>query len=131
MMFHDSEMDGVTSRKLPVPENNLFRALGNSPINCQHLIDNSEEGIECWLDGIATVNCNISMQDLLKHFGICNQALAVAHQLLEPTLRVALVGMRRAHEIHRNVRVDENHLCSSVTYPFSISANIPPMSLTG
>jgi hypothetical protein len=46
-------------------------------------------------------------------------------------LRVALVWMGRTHEIHRNVRVNQNHGCSSVTYPFSISVNMPPMSLTG
>jgi hypothetical protein len=57
--------------------------------------------------------------------------LAVADQLLQPLLRVALVGMRRAHEIHRNVRVDQNHGCGPGRYPLSISASMPSMSLTG
>jgi len=131
MMFHDGEMDGVASGKLPVPKDNLLGTLGNAPINRQHLIDNTEERIKRWLDSIAAVDCNVAMQDLLKHFGVRNQALAVTDQLLEPSLRVALVRMSGADQIHRNIGVDQNHCCSSVTYPLSISANMPRMSLTG
>ena len=61
MMFHDGEMDGVASGKLPVPKDNLLGTLGNAPINCQHLIDNSEERIKRWLDCVAAVDCNVTM----------------------------------------------------------------------
>ena len=61
MMFHDREMDGVASGKLPVPKDNLLGTLGNAPINRQHLIDNSEERIKRWLDCVAAVDCNVTM----------------------------------------------------------------------
>ena len=96
MMFHDGEMNGIASRKLPVPKDNLLCTLGSAPINRQHLIDNSKERIKRWLDCVATIDCNVAMQDLLQHFGIRNQALPVTDQLLEPSLRVALVRMRSA-----------------------------------
>ncbi len=131
MMFHDGEVHRVASRKLTIPEDNLFRTLGNTPINAQHLIDNPEQSVKCWLDRISAVDCNVAVQDLLKHFGICDQTLAVADQFLEPLLCIALMRMGRAYEIHRDVGIDQDHGCSSGTYPLSISASMPPMSLTG
>jgi len=42
MMFHDGKVDGVAGRHLPMPQDNLFRTLGNGSINRQHLIDDIE-----------------------------------------------------------------------------------------
>jgi len=131
MMFHDGSMNRVARRQLPMPQHNLFRTLDHSPINRQHLIDDAKQRVECWLDGIAAVDRDVAVQNFLQHFGIGNQALALADQLFEQSLRVALVRVRRAHEIHRDVGVDENHGCAPVTYPLSISANMPSISLTG
>ncbi len=42
MMFHDGKVNSVTGRKMPMPQNNLLSTLNGSPINRQHLIDDSE-----------------------------------------------------------------------------------------
>ncbi len=131
MMFHDGKMNGVTGRQPTMSQDNLFRALGNRPIDSKHFIDDTEQGVKSRLDGVAAVDRNVAVQDLLKHFSIRNQALAVADQLLEPSLRVALVRVRRAHEIHWDVGIDQNHGCAPVAYPLSISANMPSISPTG
>ncbi len=131
MTFHDGKVNGVTGRDPPMAEDNFFRAFDDGPIDSQHLIDDAKERVKCGLDGVAAVDRNVAVQDLLKRFGIRNQALPLADQLLEPSLRVAFARMRRAHEIHRDVGVDQDHGCAPVTYPLSISANMPSISLTG
>lgn len=131
MMFHDGEMHGIPCRQLPMPQDNLFRTFGDGPIHGQHLIDDAEQGVKRRLDCVAAVDGNVAVQDLLKHFGIRNEALPVADQFLEQALRVALMRMRRTNEIHRDVGVDQNHGCAPVTYPPSISASMESMSPAG
>jgi hypothetical protein len=46
-------------------------------------------------------------------------------------LRVAFMRMSCAHQVHGNVRIDENHCCEPIPYPRSISASMPSISLTG
>jgi hypothetical protein len=51
--------------------------------------------------------------------------------LFEQSLRVALVDVRRADEIHRDIRIDENHGRAPESYPISISARMRWMSPVG
>jgi hypothetical protein len=46
-------------------------------------------------------------------------------------LRVDLVRMRRANEIHWNVRIDQNHRWVPAPYPLSISIRIRSISPEG
>lgn len=46
MMFHDGEMHGVTSRQLPMPQDDFLGTSGDGPINRQYLIDDAEEGVK-------------------------------------------------------------------------------------
>lgn len=109
----------------------LLRTLGYYLINSQHLIYDAKQSVKYGLDGVAAINRDVSMKDLLQHFGISNQTLAVADQFLKQALGVALVRMRRSDETYRDVGVDQNHGCVSGTYPFSISASMLSISLTG
>jgi hypothetical protein len=102
-------MEGVTRREALLPQDNLLGALGSRPINVKHLIDDAEQRVEGWLDGIPAVDSHVAMQDLLQDLGVGDEALALVDQLFEQSLRVALVGMRRAHKIHWDVRIDQNH----------------------
>ena len=97
------EMDSITRRQPSMSQDNLLGTLGGGPRNVKHLIDDPEQSVECRLDGVPAVDGDVPMQDLLQDLGVGDEALAVIDQLFEPSLRVALVGVRRAHEIHGDV----------------------------
>jgi len=108
MLLHDRQVQGITRGNLPVSHDNLFRALGSGPVNGQHFVSNTKQCIECGLDGIAAIYGHIPVQDLLQDLGIGNEALPVTDQVFEQTLRVGLVRMRCADEVHGDIRVDQN-----------------------
>ena len=58
------------------------------------MIDNSKKGVEGRLNGIAPVDRDIAMQDLLKDFRVRNQSNALAQQIFENSLRVNFVRVR-------------------------------------
>ena len=57
----------------------------------------------------AAVDGGVTVQDFLQNFGVGYQALALADQLFQQSLGIALVGMGRSDQVHRNIRVDQNH----------------------
>src|ERR1039458_581181 len=77
VMFHDGEMHGVARGKLTVAQHNVFGALRNGSIHWQHFVAHSKQRTERRLNRLAAVNCDVAMQDLLKHLGIGNQTLPV------------------------------------------------------
>lgn len=103
MLFHDGQMESVTRRQAPMAEDNLLGALRGGLINVQHLIDDAQQGIEGRLDGVPAVDRNVAMQNLLQNLGVGHKPLALRDQLLEQPLRVALMGVRRAYEIHGDI----------------------------
>ena len=131
MLFHDGEMESITHRQPPMSQDNLLGTLGGGPRNVKHLIDDAEQSVERRLDGVPAVEGDVPMQDLLQDLGVSDQALAVIDQLFERSLCVALVGVRRAHEIHGDVRINQNHGCAPDPYPISISASMRSMSPVG
>jgi hypothetical protein len=96
-MLHDREMYGITRRQLPIPQDNLFRALCDRPINRQHLIHYAKQSVERGLDCVATVDSDVTVQDLLENLGVRNQTPALADHFFEQSSRVALVGMGSAN----------------------------------
>src|SRR5579859_8026154 len=112
-------------------QDNLPGTLGVAPRNVEDLIDNAEQSVECRLDRVPAVDGHVAMQNLLQNFGIGDQALAVIHQLFEPSLGVTLVRVRRSHKIHGDVGIDQNHGCAPDPYPISISSSIRRMSPVG
>ncbi len=131
MLFHDGEMDRITRRQPSMSQDNLLGTLGGGPRNVKHLINDAEQGVERWLDGVPAVDGDVPMQDFLQDLCVSDQPLAVIDQLFEPSLCVALVGVRRAHEIHGDVRINKNHGCAPDPYPISISSSMRSMSQVG
>jgi len=70
MLFHDGKVYGVTSRKLPIPENNLLRTFDTCPIDGEHLVDDAEHSVKRRLDSITPVDGHVAVEDFLKHFRI-------------------------------------------------------------
>jgi hypothetical protein len=61
------------------------------------------------LDRVAAVDGDVSMEDLLRHFSIRDETLILRDEPFQDLLRVSLVGMWCPDEIHRDVRVEEDH----------------------
>ena len=72
-------------------------------VDRQHLVHDRHDRIECRLDGRAAVDGNIAVQDLLEHFRVRDEPDALGDQPFERALRVDLVRVRRADQIHRHV----------------------------
>src|SRR5712691_3399837 len=87
-MLHDREMYGITRRQLPIPQDNLFRALCDRPINRQHLIHYAKQSVERGLDCVAAVDSDITVQDLLENLGVRNQTPALADHFFEQSSRI-------------------------------------------
>ena len=85
-MLHDREMYGITRRQLPIPQDNLFRALCDRPINRQHLIHYAKQSVERGLDCVAAVDSDVTVQDLLENLGVRNQTPALADHFLSNRL---------------------------------------------
>jgi len=109
MLFHHGQVHRVARGKASVPEDDLLGALDDGAIHGENFIDDAKQGIECRLNRVAAVESNVAMQYLLQHFGIGDQALALAQQLLDPSLRVDLVRMGGAHQVHGNIGINQNH----------------------
>ena len=131
MVFHDGEMNRISRRDPAMPEDNLLGTFRDGPVNRQHLIDNAKQSVKGRLDGVAAVDRDVTVQDFLEHLRVSNQPLAITDQLLQQVLSVALVSMSRTDEVHRNVRVHQDHCCEPIPYPLSISASMRSISLTG
>src|SRR6266571_7982416 len=131
MLLHDGQVHGVTGGHLSASHHNLFRAFGCGPVYGQHFIGDAKQSVECGLDGVAPVYRHIAVEYLLQDLGIRDQALPVGDEVFQQTLRVGLVRMGSANEVHRDVRVDQNQGCVPGPYPLSISASIRPISAEG
>jgi len=107
-------MHGVAGRESPVTKDDPLGTLENCVVDGQYLIDDTKQRIKCWLNGVAAVEGNVAMQDFLEYLGIGDQALALAEQFFHPALRVDLMRMRPAYEVHRNIGIDQDHDCWSV-----------------
>jgi hypothetical protein len=131
MLFHDGHVQGVARGHLWASHEDILRAICRGCIYSQYLIDNSKQRVESRLDRVAAIDRDVAMRDFLKHLGVGNQALAIADEFFDQSLRVGFMRMSSTHQIHGDVRVDENHECVPLPYPLSISASMVSMSAVG
>ena len=113
VLLHHGKMQGISSREPARAQYDLFRALGRGQIDRHHLIDDSEQGVECRLNGITAIDGDVAVKYFLQDFRVRDETYALAEQPLEQSLGIALVRMRGPDEIHRDIRVDEYHLRSA------------------
>ena len=102
-------MHRIARRQPLILQNNLLCAFDYVVINWQDLIDHTEKHIESRLNSVSTIDRNVTMKKFLQDFGICHQTLAVTSKFFEKSLCICLVGMRRAHKVHRDIRVNQYH----------------------
>jgi hypothetical protein len=72
-------------------------------------VDEVLQGIERAIDVVETPDRLVAMQDLLQDLGIGTQRLIRRDGLLQEPPSALFVGMRTADEVHRDVRVDQDH----------------------
>ena len=109
LAFHDCDVKGIAGRQPAIPEDDRLGAIDSAEIDREHVVDNTEEGIERRLDGIATVDRHVAMQKFLEHFRVCHQSLAIRDGVLEDSLGIDFPSVRAADQVHRDVGVDEDH----------------------
>src|SRR6266404_1939421 len=124
-------MQGIACGHLWIAHHDLLCTLRSSLIHGENLVDNIKQGIECGLDRIPAVDRGIAVQNLLKHLCVGYKPLAIADELLQHPLSVCFVRMRRTDQVHRNIRVNEDHESDPALYPLSISPSIDSMSPEG
>jgi|SRR5205823_14602801 len=77
MLFHNGQMNGIASGEPGMTQDNFLGALGRGPINRKYFVRDSKQRVEPRLDGVATMDRDVAADDLLKYFGIRDQALAL------------------------------------------------------
>ena len=110
LAFHDCDVKGIAGGQPAMPEDDRLGAIDSAEIDREHLVDNTEEGIERRLDGIAAVDRHVPMQKLLEHFRVCYQSLAIGDGVLEDSLGIDFPSVRAADEVHRDDGIDEDHV---------------------
>ncbi len=101
-------MHGVARRKARIGENDVARPQNRFEVDRKDLVDDAQKRLQGRLDRVSPTDGDVAMQDLLQDLGVGDQALTVGDRPLEAALGIDFVRMRRADEVHRHVRVDED-----------------------
>jgi len=109
MALHDRNVKCITGGNAPHAPKYGLCGFDICRFNGEDFVDDSEERIECGLHRVAAVDCDIAMENLLEDFGVSHQPFLARDRAFEKPLRIDLARMVRAHQVHRDVRVDENH----------------------
>jgi hypothetical protein len=61
VLFHNGEVDGVAGGHPLVSQANFFRSLCHGAVDGEGLVDDAEDGVERWLDGVVTVDDGVAV----------------------------------------------------------------------
>ena len=103
-------MNGVTRRESSFAKYKVSSAFGVRKLNRIHFVDKTNQGRERRLDRVAAIDCDVPVKDFLEHFRIGDQRSSFCDESFEEPACVILVRVRRADQIHRDVRIDKDHL---------------------
>lgn len=107
--LHDRKMKCITSRYRGGPQYDVLGALQVPIGNREDLVDNTLESVVGRLNGIASLDGNVAMEDFLKYLRARHEALIPCDASLEQTLGVGLMRVRCPDQVHRDIRVDKDH----------------------
>jgi len=113
VLAHDSYMNGISRRQIRVADDDVPSTFDDLEIHRQHIIDDLEQYFEARLDGIAAIDGNKTVKDLLHDIGIGDEPALLGDGSFEQTASIDLVRMLRTHQVHRNIGVDQDHSLSS------------------
>src|ERR1700724_406480 len=106
---HQRQMQSIAGREALAREQEFLGTLEVGKLDREDLVHHSEESVEGGLNPLPLAQGIITVKDFLQNLGIGDQSLAGHRGSLEEALRSLPVRMRTAHDIHGDVRVDEDH----------------------
>ena len=109
MPFHDRQMKRVSSRQARISQDDSLRPFEIGQLDGEDLVGDSEDCIEGRLDRVAPADGDIPVENLLKHFRVRDEPFFERKTLFQQLLGVPLVRMRRPYQVHRDVRIEEDH----------------------
>lgn len=111
--LHDRDVDGVARRQPRSRPEEAASSLDIRPLNRVDNVDHADYGCEGMINCLGPSDACVPVQDLLENLRIRTQRFASSNQLFERSSRRLLVRVRHPDEIHRDVRVDEDHAFGS------------------
>ncbi|HVK87865.1 MAG TPA: hypothetical protein VM513_27285 [Kofleriaceae bacterium] len=109
VVLHDRDVERVSRGQPDAAMQDLLGALNVTGRDCKDLVDDAEQSIERGLDRVLPLDRHIPMKNLLQYLGVGDETLTIRDRALDQALRVDLVRMRSSDEVHREVRIDEDH----------------------
>lgn len=83
-------MDRVASCQLGPRKDDLPCVLDGLEIDRQHVVDDLQEHVEAWLDGIPPANGDVAVKDLLQDLGVGHETTAVRDRSFEEAASIDL-----------------------------------------
>ena len=109
MPFHDRQMKRVSRRQTRIPQDDSLRPFKIGQLDRKDFVGDSENRVEGGLDRVAPADGDIPVENLLEHFRVRDEPLFQGNEFLQKLLGVPFVRMRRPDQIHRDVRIEEDH----------------------
>ncbi len=109
LAVHHGQVKRVSGGQPRFSQHDSLGALDVGQLDRKDLVHDLQKRVEGGLDRVTPIDRDVAVKDLLKHLDVRDEALCFGETPLEHLLRVPLVGVRRAHEVHRDVRVEEDH----------------------
>lgn len=73
MSLYHGGVDGVARRQLFGAHHDSLGAFDDFVIDHEDLIHDSQERVQRWLNGVAPADRDVTVKDLLQHFGVRNE----------------------------------------------------------
>ena len=109
VLAHDSYVNGITRRQIRMTDDDVPCPFDDLEVHRQHVIDDLEQHLEAWLDRIAAIDRHVTVKDFLENLGIGDKPAFFGDRPFEQTASIDLVRVFAAHQVHRDVGVNENH----------------------
>src|SRR6202034_1378569 len=91
----------------------------------EHLLHDAPQNLEGGLDPVVSIRRGVAIEELLKDLAARNQMSMPTSEALERELRIELARVWTPHEVHRDIRIDEDHASSVLASPASMPAIRP------
>ena len=107
--LHHGKMECIARGQPSVPEDYGLGSLHRHKIDREDLVHDAKKRLERWMYRLATFNRRVPMKDLLHNLRIRYELLSLVDQPFQEPSCVLFVRVGRAHQVHRDIGVDENH----------------------
>jgi hypothetical protein len=109
LTLHDGQVKSIASRQPRVSLDDPLGTLDVGKLHGEDFVGNPQKRVEGGLNRVAPVDGDVAVKNLLEHLDVGDEALSLREEPLQHLLCVPLVGVRCPHQVHRNVRVEEDH----------------------